>query len=117
MPIARLIRLPIGSRLAAGSLPVAPSRTGLIAVPRLAPRTRAKAASGGTVPLRGEGHDHQHHGDAGMRRPGQSGREYHVQHRLGRDGAQQQTKARHVLIGNEKIEEAPAAPSASAQGR
>ena len=36
---------------AAGSCPIAPSRAGLMAVPRLAPRTRANAASGGTVPL------------------------------------------------------------------
>ena len=48
---ARLSRLPIGRRRATGSSPDTPSRIGLIAVPRLAPSTRAKAASGGTAPL------------------------------------------------------------------
>ena len=49
-PTTRLIRLPIGRRFAAGS-PLTPlSIRGLIAVPRLAPRTSANAACGGMTP-------------------------------------------------------------------
>ena len=50
-PISRLTRLPTGSRFAAGSPPIAPSISGLSAVPRLAPSTSANAASGGTTPF------------------------------------------------------------------
>ena len=49
-PTARFKRLPIGSRLAAGSPFDPASNSGFKAVPRLAPRTSAKAACGGTTP-------------------------------------------------------------------
>ncbi|KAG1436465.1 hypothetical protein G6F57_020652 [Rhizopus arrhizus] len=42
-PSTRVNRLPSGSRRAAGSSPVTPSIIGLMAVPRLAPSTSAKA--------------------------------------------------------------------------
>ena len=51
MPIMRPSRLPIGRRLLARSDPDTPSMTGLMAVPRLAPSTSAKAVSGDTTPL------------------------------------------------------------------
>src|SRR4051794_35824346 len=49
-PTIRLIKLPIGKRLAAGSPLTLLSISGLIAVPRLAPSTSAKAACGGITP-------------------------------------------------------------------
>ena len=100
-PTIRLIRLPIGRRLAAGS-PLTPlSISGLIAVPRLAPSTSAKAACSGITPLAGERHDQQHDRDAGMRRPGQRGREQDVDQRVGRDHAEQHPQARRVLVGRD----------------
>ncbi len=50
-PRQRLSRLPSGRRFEAGSPATAPSISGLIAEPRLAPSTSAKAASGETVLL------------------------------------------------------------------
>src|SRR5882672_5572618 len=46
MPTRRLIKLPTGRRYVIGSPRMAPSTTGLIALPRFAPRTRASAAVG-----------------------------------------------------------------------
>ncbi|MNL24303.1 hypothetical protein D3C87_1457310 [compost metagenome] len=48
-PSTRVSRLPKGRRRAAGSSPVTPSIMGLMAVPRLAPSTSAKATWGATM--------------------------------------------------------------------
>jgi hypothetical protein len=49
--------------------------------------------------------DEQHHGDARMRRPGHRRGENDIDQRLGRDGAQQQPQARHILIGGDEHEQ------------
>src|SRR5579863_7102080 len=103
-PTARLMRLPTGRRLATGSFPDAPSRTGLIAEPRLTPRTRAMAASGGTTPLLAR-HDDQNHGDARMNRPGHAGRHQDGEKRRGRNGAQQYSQAGFVLILRHQLQQ------------
>ncbi len=52
-----------------------------------------------------EGNDQQHRGNARMSGPGQCRGEDHVDHRLRRDHAHQQTQAGHVLVGRDDRQE------------
>jgi hypothetical protein len=49
--------------------------------------------------LDGQGHGKEHDGDAGMRRPGHSRSDDHIDDGLRRDRAHNQAQARHVLVG------------------
>ena len=97
-PITRLRRLPSGTRRAAGSSPVAPSSTGLIAVPRLAPSTSAKAASGGTVPFAAKDITTSTTVTARVDGSRQLGGEQYVHQWLGVGRAQELTERRNVLV-------------------
>ena len=99
--MARFSRFPIGRRLAAGS-PVEPaSNSGFNAVPRLAPRTRAKAACGGTTPC--AANDIVSNTTATLECAAQvmAARDDHVDHRHRCDHAEQQPQARDILVRRE----------------
>ena len=96
-PTSRLIKLPTGSRRLAGSPRLPPSISGLMALPRLAPRTSASAASGRHEMRIGERHHQQHDGHTRMRRPGQRRGDDDTHDRIAGDRAEQRTHHRRAV--------------------
>ena len=115
-PSARFSRLPTGSRRATGSSPDTPSSTGLMAVPRLAPSTSAKAACGGTTPL--DASDMTSSTTATEECAAQVSSAASSMSNTGcGDGAEHHPQACRVLERRDGAGQAGAAPSASARGR